>query len=179
MLSTWSKRQVALAGLLKLNLVCMTCVILFFLAPSCMLRLAPHTHSSGWHVLQFLMCVIDCASCLDERAKFCCNTCLLLCCRFSAASCKLSIPVAGLSGFMEKPSGDALHKWKGVSKNATEQDPFEASMGIYVFKREALVQLLYFLTDTSVAACRDAPGVVPSMHEIVFKLRPIFLVIGV
>ena len=40
---------------------------------------------------------------------------------------------------MEKPSGDALHEWKGVSKNATQQDPFEASMGIYVFKRDVLV----------------------------------------
>ena len=48
---------------------------------------------------------------------------------------------AGISGFMEKPSGDALHDWKGVSKNATEQDPFEASMGIYVFKRDVLVML--------------------------------------
>lgn len=86
---------------------------------------------------------------------------------------ELSIPVAGLSGFMEKPSGDALHKWKGVSKNATEQDPFEASMGIYVFKREALVKLLYFLTDASVAVCRDAPGVVPSMRQIIVKLSPI------
>ena len=43
---------------------------------------------------------------------------------------------------MEKPSGEALHNWKGVSKNSTEQNPFEASMGIYVFKREALVPAL-------------------------------------
>lgn len=47
---------------------------------------------------------------------------------------------AGISKFHEKPSGDDLAKLKAVSKNATEQDPFEVSMGIYVFKRDVLVR---------------------------------------
>ena len=34
---------------------------------------------------------------------------------------------------------------RNVSKNATEQDPFEASMGVYVFKRDVLVSLLLLL----------------------------------
>lgn len=44
-----------------------------------------------------------------------------------------------ITQFHEKPTGDDLAKLKSVSKNATEQNPFEASMGIYVFKRDVLV----------------------------------------
>lgn len=47
-----------------------------------------------------------------------------------------------ISMFYEKPTGDDLDKVRSVSKNATKQDPFEASMGIYVFKRDVLVSLL-------------------------------------
>ncbi len=43
--------------------------------------------------------------------------------------------------FYEKPTGDDLDKVRSVSKNATEENPFEASMGIYVFKRDVLVSL--------------------------------------
>lgn len=41
--------------------------------------------------------------------------------------------------FKEKPKEENLGDFKGVSKNATEKDPFEVSMGIYVFKRDVLV----------------------------------------
>jgi len=51
-----------------------------------------------------------------------------------------------ISLFKEKPTGDELDKMKNVSKNATEQDPFEASMGIYVFKRDVLVSLSLLLS---------------------------------
>ncbi|BDA43485.1 Glucose-1-phosphate adenylyltransferase [Coccomyxa sp. Obi] len=47
-----------------------------------------------------------------------------------------------LREFEEKPSKDRLRSLEGVSKNATEEDPFEASMGIYMFKREVLERLL-------------------------------------
>ena len=46
-----------------------------------------------------------------------------------------------ISLFYEKPTGDDLDKVRSVSKNATEENPFEASMGIYVFKRDVLVSL--------------------------------------
>ena len=56
------------------------------------------------------------------------------CCAFT------TLKLAGcISMFEEKPSGDKLADLKAVSKNATEQDPFEVSMGIYVFKRDVLV----------------------------------------
>ena len=52
-------------------------------------------------------------------------------------------PCAGeISDFHEKPTGSELERLKSVSKNATEQNPYEASMGIYVFKRDALVSNL-------------------------------------
>ena len=38
--------------------------------------------------------------------------------------------------FEEKPSEERLAQLEGVSKNASAEDPFEASMGIYMFKRE-------------------------------------------
>lgn len=44
-----------------------------------------------------------------------------------------------ISEFKEKPASDKLSDFKAVSKNATEKDPFEVSMGIYVFKRDVLV----------------------------------------
>ncbi|KAK9914771.1 hypothetical protein WJX75_000324 [Coccomyxa subellipsoidea] len=44
--------------------------------------------------------------------------------------------------FQEKPSKDRLQALEGGSKNATTEDPFEASMGIYMFRREVLERLL-------------------------------------
>lgn len=50
--------------------------------------------------------------------------------------------------FYEKPKGDALDKMKvdtstlGLSADQAADKPFIASMGIYVFKREALIKLL-------------------------------------
>ncbi len=56
--------------------------------------------------------------------------------RYTTAKC------AGcISLFYEKPTGDDLDKVRSVSENATEENPFEASMGIYVFKRDVLVSL--------------------------------------
>lgn len=40
---------------------------------------------------------------------------------------------------MEKPSGDRLEVLAHASKHATAEFPFEASMGIYVFKRAPLL----------------------------------------
>ena len=40
--------------------------------------------------------------------------------------------------FEEKPSAEGLAQLEGVSKNSSAEDPFEASMGIYMFKREVL-----------------------------------------
>jgi ADP-glucose pyrophosphorylase len=50
---------------------------------------------------------------------------------------------AGLvTHFHEKPSGARLDSMAHASKHATPDDPFEASMGIYVFKRDVLTALL-------------------------------------
>ena len=50
---------------------------------------------------------------------------------------------AGLvTDFEEKPSAERLQQLQGVSRNATGEDPYEASMGIYMFKREVLSRLL-------------------------------------
>ena len=35
-----------------------------------------------------------------------------------------------------------MQQLEGVSKNATAEDPFEASMGIYMFKRDVLIKIL-------------------------------------
>ncbi|KAK9828450.1 hypothetical protein WJX72_000056 [[Myrmecia] bisecta] len=52
-------------------------------------------------------------------------------------------PDTGLvTDFAEKPSGDKLDSMAHASKHATPEDPFEASMGIYIFKREVLEKLL-------------------------------------
>lgn len=56
--------------------------------------------------------------------------------------CKVEPDTGCISSFREKPTGDELESMRNVSKNATEQDPFEASMGVYVFKRDVLVNLL-------------------------------------
>ena len=42
---------------------------------------------------------------------------------------------------MEKPSGDRLEVLAHASKHATSEFPFEASMGIYVFKCAPLLSL--------------------------------------
>ena len=47
-----------------------------------------------------------------------------------------------VTDFEEKPSTERMQQLEGVSKNATEEDPFEASMGIYMFKRDVLIKLL-------------------------------------
>ncbi|CAK0781127.1 hypothetical protein CVIRNUC_005292 [Coccomyxa viridis] len=47
-----------------------------------------------------------------------------------------------VTDFEEKPSSERLAQLEGVSKNASGEDPFEASMGIYMFKREVLEKLL-------------------------------------
>ena len=47
-----------------------------------------------------------------------------------------------MTDFEEKPSEKRLQQLDGVSKNATAEDPFEASMGVYMFKREVLLKLL-------------------------------------
>lgn len=47
-----------------------------------------------------------------------------------------------MTDFEEKPSSNRLAQLEGVSQNATGEDPFEASMGIYMFKREVLERLL-------------------------------------
>jgi glucose-1-phosphate adenylyltransferase len=50
--------------------------------------------------------------------------------------------------FSEKPKGEALHKMRvdttvlGLSKAEATQSPYIASMGIYVFKKEVLIDLL-------------------------------------
>ncbi|KAK9844020.1 hypothetical protein WJX81_002055 [Elliptochloris bilobata] len=52
-------------------------------------------------------------------------------------------PESGVvESFVEKPTGDRLEVLAHASKHATPEFPFEASMGIYVFKRKALVALL-------------------------------------
>lgn len=56
-------------------------------------------------------------------------------------SCKVHDYAGCISLFYEKPTGDDLDKVRSVSQNATEENPFEASMGIYVFKRDVLVSL--------------------------------------
>ncbi len=47
-----------------------------------------------------------------------------------------------VTDFEEKPSTERMQQLEGVSKNATAEDPFEASMGIYMFKRDVLIKLL-------------------------------------
>ena len=46
-----------------------------------------------------------------------------------------------VESFVEKPSGDRLEVLAHASKHATAEFPFEASMGIYVFKRAPLLSL--------------------------------------
>ena len=45
--------------------------------------------------------------------------------------------------FMEKPTGSRLESMAHASKHATPSAPFEASMGVYIFKRDVLVSLLH------------------------------------
>ena len=53
-----------------------------------------------------------------------------------------------INAFAEKPKGDALEAMKvdttvlGLSPNEAKEKPYIASMGIYVFKKDALLQLL-------------------------------------
>ena len=48
-------------------------------------------------------------------------------------------PAGEVEEFVEKPSGNALERMANCSRNSTEACPFEASMGVYVFNRQALV----------------------------------------
>ena len=60
-----------------------------------------------------------------------------------AVACQQSLQCAGLvTDFEEKPSAERMQQLEGVSRNATAEDPFEASMGIYMFKRDVLIRLL-------------------------------------
>jgi glucose-1-phosphate adenylyltransferase len=53
-------------------------------------------------------------------------------------------PDTGLvENFQEKPTGDRLEAMAHASKHATPTAPFEASMGVYIFKRDVLVSLLH------------------------------------
>ena len=66
--------------------------------------------------------------------------------RRAALPCKQP-PEAGaradeLLGFAEKPSGAQLEEMAHASRNATSEKPYEASMGIYVFSKDVLVELL-------------------------------------
>jgi ADP-glucose pyrophosphorylase len=47
-----------------------------------------------------------------------------------------------VTDFEEKPSTERLKSLERVSKHATAEDPFEASIGIYMFRREVLERLL-------------------------------------
>ena len=47
-----------------------------------------------------------------------------------------------MTHFIEKPTGSRLESMAHASKHATPGDPFEASMGVYIFKRDVLVSLL-------------------------------------
>eukprot|EP01025_Chloroclados_australasicus_P056867 TRINITY_DN70751_c0_g1_i1.p1 TRINITY_DN70751_c0_g1~~TRINITY_DN70751_c0_g1_i1.p1 ORF type:complete len:540 (+),score=40.62 TRINITY_DN70751_c0_g1_i1:117-1736(+) len=52
-------------------------------------------------------------------------------------------PISGkVLDFVEKPEGKKLQSMKQADFHTTEQRPFEASMGIYVFNRQVLVDLL-------------------------------------
>ena len=52
------------------------------------------------------------------------------------------LPAGEVEEFVEKPSGNALERMANCSRNSTEACPFEASMGVYVFNRQALVSCL-------------------------------------
>ena len=52
------------------------------------------------------------------------------------------LPAGEVEEFVEKPSGSALERMANCSRNSTEACPFEASMGVYVFNRQALVSCL-------------------------------------
>ena len=65
-----------------------------------------------------------------------------------AAWLKIAVCSGRISDFHEKPTGADLERLKSVSKNATEHNPFEASMGIYVFKRDVLVSQTFLPQNT-------------------------------
>ncbi len=89
--------------------------------------------------------------------------------------------------FEEKPSADRLAALEGGSKNATPEDPFEASMGIYMFRREVLERLLlqnedhfgdkagpdtHFGYDVIPHALRDGLTIVAHYHPGYWRVRP-------
>ena len=53
-----------------------------------------------------------------------------------------------ITGFAEKPKGDALKAWAvdttvlGLTREQAQEMPYIASMGIYVFKKKVLLELL-------------------------------------
>lgn len=88
--------------------------------------------------------------------------------------------------FQEKPSKDRLQALEGGSKNATTEDPFEASMGIYMFRREVLERLLsqnenhfgdqagpdtHFGYDVIPHALRDGLRIVAHHHPGYWRVR--------
>lgn len=97
------------------------------------------------------------------------------------------ISLGFLREFEEKPSKDRLKSLEGVSKNVSEEDPFEASMGIYMFKREVLERLLlqneehfgdqagpdtHFGYDVIPHALRDGLRIVAHYHPGYWRVRP-------
>ena len=61
----------------------------------------------------------------------------------------MKIDAAGrITGFAEKPKGDALKAWAvdttvlGLTREEAQEKPYIASMGIYVFKKKVLLELL-------------------------------------
>ena len=63
--------------------------------------------------------------------------------------CCKQIDASGrITGFAEKPKGDALKAWAvdttvlGLTREQSQEMPYIASMGIYVFKKKVLLELL-------------------------------------
>lgn len=89
--------------------------------------------------------------------------------------------------FEEKPSKDRLEALAKRSRHASEEDPFEASMGIYMFRREVLERLLlqnedhfgdeagpdtHFGYDVIPHALRDGLRIVAHHHPGYWRVRP-------
>lgn len=81
----------------------------------------------------------------------------------------LSMRTGCISEFKEKPASDKLSDFEAVSKNATEKDPFEVSMGIYVFKRDVLVSFCVDIAARGEAGqCKSGgrPGISPTSNPL-------------
>lgn len=79
-----------------------------------------------------LISSISATACLAPVAEHAVSLCVLLACCDDLTDGTMR---AGLvESFVEKPTGDRLEMLAHASKHATPEFPFEASMGIYVFK---------------------------------------------